>query len=346
MWRISVALVAFVTFGCTTIRVPASSLGERLAPPAGAIAEPQVELWLESAKPVDEAEAEEARQLVRSALGTALAGREISPGALGAADPLLLVRARAVARTASHRSDQRAATVALVVGIVVVVAAVIAIVVLSKSAPKTHPPATARQGGTASAPAPRVSVPAPRPGVASGRVARPVPTPGFQPVPAPGVRPVPGRPFGSVPPPPAYGVAPWHGPNVWIGLDFVYVFPPPDYVVAPEPPYPGAPPAEAWAEPAPVPSDADAWTDEAEPEPMVELAVPPPPELAVEDRGFFTGDETVLEVDLFDHRTGALLWTRVARDHVDPRDAREMTKLLDRALANQPWIRRTAAAAR
>jgi hypothetical protein len=378
MWRISIALLAFVTFGCTTVRVPVSSLPERLGPVSGAIAEPQVELWLESGEPVPPAEIEAARQQVHAALGAALAGRTVDPDALGAADALLLVRTRAVARTASRRSDQRTAVVALVVGIVVVVAGVIVMVVVAKDAPRSAPRAAA-SAPSASRAAPRLTAPAraapavragapalapavrPRPG--SGAVTRAVPAPGgaARPSPVPGVRPAPvsgGRrvpapaPFTTVPAPWAPRYAPSYGPHVWFGFDFVYVLPEPCCVVAPlEPPYPAPPPPEpAYAMPSTPPpaSGEQVWADDLpganEPPPAesVDLAIPPPPAFSVESRGFLAGDETVLEVDLFDHATGALLWTRVVRDGVDPRDAPEVMKLLDRALENEPWVRREA----
>lgn len=308
MRRILVALVTLAAFGCTTVRVPVSSLEEELAPVSGAIAEPQVELWLESGKLVAEAELEEARQQVRAALDTALAGREVAPDALGAADPLLLVRARAVARTASRRTDQRTATAAAVVGLVVVIAAVIVIVIVSRDAPKSGP----RVAKARPAAAPRVAAPV---------RALPAPRNTFRPAPAPG-RHLP------APAPWAYRAAPSHRPHVWLGFELLWLLPPPPYAIAPD----------DWAR--------DEWVAEgaapppaAEPEPVIELAVPPLPDLSVTTRGFFAGDETVLEVDLFDRGTGALLWTKVVRDDVDPRDARAMTRLLDRALAKEPWIR-------
>jgi hypothetical protein len=358
MRKLPIALITLFAFGCTTVRVPASSLGDQVTAPRGAVAQPQVELWLESGGPVGSEELEESRKQVEAALAAALDGREIAPDALGAADPLLLLRARAVARTPSRRSDQRAATVGMVVGFVVVVAAVVAIVILSKNSPRSTPRTAtpAARGGAPAPPRVRVAAPArasvrPRPGPALAapalRGARPAPAPAFS------ARPAPAPPAFRPAPAPAPG---WRrsspGPNVWIGFDLVYVFPPqPCCVVAPypEPPYAGAAPDEDAYAAAPGAPDDEEWTrleegeedgdgDGAASAPrMVDLAVPPAPELHVASRGFFARDETVLELDLFDRATGGLIWSKVVRDGVDPRDARAVTRLVDRALAGQEW---------
>jgi hypothetical protein len=93
-------------------------------PVRGGVAEPQLELWLESGRPVSPDESARATAEARAALGSALAGVSAPQG-----DAVLVVRAQGVARTDSRRSDQRAAVAGLVVGAVVVVAAVVAIVV-------------------------------------------------------------------------------------------------------------------------------------------------------------------------------------------------------------------------
>ncbi|WP_242394391.1 hypothetical protein [Anaeromyxobacter oryzisoli] len=351
MPRIAVALLAFVAFGCTTVRAPASTLGSELAPVSGAVAEPQLELWVESGGTPTPEELEQARVLARAALGSALAGRELSPNALGAADPLLLVRARAVARTDSRRSDQRAAKVGIVVGFVVIVAAVVVLAVLSRDSPRSEP----RGAPARAAPSPPqpVSIPVrtrPVPGAlapAIARGARPVPSPGplVAPRPPTGAPITPSRP---VPAPAPVGVpVPWQQPyagewdggtSFWLGFELAFVLPPPCCAAPPVEGVPSAPSVTAAPAPYAPAAPGEAWAEEP---PEVQLAVPPPPELRVESRGFFAGDETVLEVDLFDRRTGALLWTRAVRADVDPRNAHDVTRLLDRALAGEPWARRT-----
>ncbi len=148
-----VALLTCLAFACATARqrVPGS---DELPPPPQRIAlvEPQLELWMEGTRPVDPAE--EARTLAQSreALASALDGR-----GLDAADPeaLLVVRARAVARTGERRTAQVWSAVGIAV---VVVAVVVAAVLLSRSGGRSS-----RGGGSRGAlPAPALG-PGPRP---------------------------------------------------------------------------------------------------------------------------------------------------------------------------------------
>ncbi len=118
-----VALATIVAFGCATVRVPASTMAETV-PVHGRFAEPQIELWLESGRPVTAAESAEASGQVRAALESALTRVAAPEG-----DAILVVRAQGLARTPSRRTDQRAATAGLVIGAVVVVAAVVVVLV-------------------------------------------------------------------------------------------------------------------------------------------------------------------------------------------------------------------------
>lgn len=370
MRRAVVALLTALTFACTTVRAPAGAFGDRLESLSGSIADPQVDLWVESGKPVSDADLARAHDEAREALRVALGGREVAPDALGAAEPLLVARARAVARTGSRRSDQHAAVAGIVIGFAVVIVVVVALVVLSKDSPRPPRATPARGVASAAGTAPtRVRVAAP------ARAAPPRLAPGAlragaaaAPRLAPAPRAAPGG-FPRAPAPwPSRDLAPYRydsGPNVFVGLDFVWLWPPPapPYVVAPgyaspdldggpyagsapygaPPPAPGAPAPPEWGpaeEPAPAPGDAAP----ANPAP-VELALPPVPELPLESRGFFAGDETVLELDLVDQRTGQLLWSKVVREEIDPRDARAVRRLVDAALAGQPWARRPPAPA-
>lgn len=144
------AVITVLAFGCATSRPP-ENVGFTPGPPPPvrvALAEPQLELWMEGTRPVDPEESARALEASRDALWQALDGR-----GLEASDPdqLLVVRARAVART----SERRSAQVWSVVGIVfVVVAIVVVAVVLSRSgsSPRAghgHPVAVApgRAGG-------------------------------------------------------------------------------------------------------------------------------------------------------------------------------------------------------
>jgi hypothetical protein len=114
-----VALTLFLAFGCTTVRAPASSMGDR---PDGN--GHQVELWLESGAPISEAEKAQAVDQVRSALDRATATLVSED-----VETLLVVRAQGIARTDSRKSNQTAAKVGMVVGAAAIVAIVVVAVV-------------------------------------------------------------------------------------------------------------------------------------------------------------------------------------------------------------------------
>jgi hypothetical protein len=80
----------------------------------------------------------------------------------------------------------------------------------------------------------------------------------------------------------------------------------------------------------------------APPEPPPPYVPPPPPTMPVEERGFFDGDEVVIDLYLQDARSGDTLWSASARDWADPRDAAAVTRLLEQALAGHAWARRAA----
>ncbi len=148
-----VALLTCLAFACATARqqVPGSDL---LPPPETriALAEPQLELWMEGTHPVDPAEEARSLETCRNALAAALDGR-----GLEAPDPeaLLVVRARAVARTDERKQAQVWSAVAFVV---VFVAVVIATVAMSRSRSSSGP----RGPGHAALPAaPRGRAPGP-----------------------------------------------------------------------------------------------------------------------------------------------------------------------------------------
>jgi hypothetical protein len=110
-----VALTTLLTFGCTTVRAPVSGITPTI-PVHGSTAEPQVELWLESAADPTPTESVRAAAEAREALRLALQDRKLGD------DDVLVVRAQAVSRTPSHRADQHAAIAGLVVGFVALVA--------------------------------------------------------------------------------------------------------------------------------------------------------------------------------------------------------------------------------
>lgn len=262
------AVVTALAFGCAGVRPAAPDLPLQGAPPARvALAEPGLELWMEGTRAIDPEESARALAASREALAAALRGRGLDDP-----DPtdLLVVRARAVARTEERRSAQ----VASMIGIVLVVVAVVIVAVLSRDR-------SSRRSGPS-----RVSAAPPRPG--------------------PWRAPPPGawRPR-HYPPPPV-------GVSVGIG------------VVVPIEPY-GPGPAAPGLAPGIVSADAadDAW---------------------LARRDWFDGDEVELALELRDARTGAVRWARALRGGADPRDARAVSALVDRALEGVPFGQRLPAA--
>ncbi len=122
------ALLTFLAFGCATVRQPLPEMFP--APPAAriAVAEPELELWMEGTHPVDPQESARALEQSREALSRALEGRGLDD----VSDPeqLLVVRAREIARTGERKNAQIWSAVGIVV---VVVGIVIAAVLLSRS---------------------------------------------------------------------------------------------------------------------------------------------------------------------------------------------------------------------
>src|SRR2546422_5302371 len=138
-----IALLTLFAFGCATVRIPVTAPDEP-ADGAGVIAPPIVELWIESSDQVPPELAASTEARTRSALGAALAEREIPSDAAGATHAVLFTPERAGAVTEARHSQQNWAKVGIVVGIVVVVAAGgIPAVGGGKGAPShAHPPQT------------------------------------------------------------------------------------------------------------------------------------------------------------------------------------------------------------
>jgi hypothetical protein len=314
------ALWTLLAFGCTTVRVPVTAL-EQPADAAGTIAPPITELWLESSEEVPPAVAASADAQAHAALSAALASLEVPSTAAGATDAVLFVRERAVGLTEERRRQQTWAKVGVVVGIVVVAAVVVYLAVKGGGSKGSPAQAKATPAPSASAPVvvrPHVVPVTPRPAPPS--VGHAVPYPG---------------PYRSVP--------------VEIAFFFQFSFPPRPLVLAPE-----TPPDDPWGAPGPpLALDAAAYDpdDVAEPPPpdpgpmaTVALQLPPLAEAVnfpVEDRGFFSGPHTALQLDLVDRASGRLLWSRAVAGGEDPLDEGAMAKLLDEALEGQAWARRS-----
>lgn len=144
-----VALLTCLAFACATTRLEVSGVDAPPAFPARiALAEPELELWVEGTHAIDPGE--EARALAQSriALASALEGRGLDAAA---PEALLVVRARALARTGERKDAQLWSAVGIVF---VVVALVVSTVLLSRSGSRSPRGGGARGLGPAPAYAP------------------------------------------------------------------------------------------------------------------------------------------------------------------------------------------------
>jgi hypothetical protein len=312
---------------CTTVRTPVCSIDEEVALRAGR-PEPQVELWVESDRPLSRLEASRAREEAQAALRLALEGRAQQDG-----DLMLVVRAQGVTRTRGYRAEQAAATAGLVVGAVVVVAAVVvALVAGGKGGGRS--PARGLSGVAASGHHVAGKVPG-----ALGSATRLAHAPLRPVVPAPRLPRVPaqGPRFPSAPAP---GPHPWRsgrGLDLDVGFNWALPLDPPQ---VPSPLYfdcctPPAAPELGAAEDAPAIWEAEAPPRAPEPDLVL---LDPPPRLAVEDRGFFDGDRLLLEAVLLDPSTGEALWEKRLGRKADPRDPRAVRAAVDELLSPGGWL--------
>lgn len=301
------ALLTALAFGCTTIRAPAGSMSSPI-PIRDGSAEPQLELWLESARPVTPEEAARVSQQARAVLEAALAGREVGDGST-----VLVVREQGVTRTASHRRDQTTATIGLVLGAVVVVVGVVYL--LSKGgsgSSKSTPAAPARGFGRAGLRPPPISPALP---VAHG--ARPPP-----------LRPGSPRPAFASPRPRHHVGAVAMGLDVQVGPLPLASEPPPVVISSREIPGPSVEAATGPGEAEPPPAA-----------PITSVVLPPLAPFPLEERGFFAGDALVLELTLVDRLTGEPRWVKWVEEEADPCDQEAVREVLDRALAEpEGWL--------
>ena len=169
------ALLTLLAFGCATARQPQPGVTSEVPSPSAriALAEPELELWMEGTRPVDPQESARTLDESREALSRALEGRGLDD--VSEPSQLLVVRAREIARTGERKAAQVWSAVGIVV---VVVAVVVAAVLLSRSksssggsrGARAAVPATPRVGPVARAPlfVPRPYVPPPPIGVSVG----------------------------------------------------------------------------------------------------------------------------------------------------------------------------------
>lgn len=333
----TVALLTALAFGCTTIRAPVAAI-ESPVPIRDGSATPQLELWLESADPIGPEEAARVSGEARAAIEEALAGRVVGDGST-----VLVVRAQGVTRSASHRSDQTAATVGLVLGAVVVV---VGVVILIASGGKGSRGGGGGGGGRVAAAGARgadkagLRPPGVSPALPVAGAVRAVPPamPRAVPVRAAGAaavaaRPAPARPSAPTRLPPAthqHG----HGAGVSFG---VYVDLGPIPLRPGQGPYHEVSSREILA--AAPGEEAEAPVGAAEPAPAAEVVLPMLVPFPVEQRGFFDGDALTVELTLVDRMTGQPRWSKWVDEEVDPCDREAVRRVLHRALEEAAgWV--------
>jgi hypothetical protein len=111
-------------------------------------------------------------------------------------------------------------------------------------------------------------------------------------------------------------------------------------------PVPYAPPPADAGFPQPIASYVVAPPDEAlEPEPapevISEVRLGPPAALPVEERGFFSSDDLLVELVVVDRFTGVPRLRKVARRSIDPTDVEDVRRFLRKAVAQGEWERLT-----
>ena len=343
------ALLASALLACMTPVQTRVSTIEGVVSVHDGRAEPQIELWVESSKPLPEVEAEEARSEALDALAQALAGRAEPEG-----DSILVVRAQGISRTGEYGRTQARARPKAVIGTILLIPPAIAagallgpdlLVGLVGDLTRTTLHAISWRGSAAAREGP--APPGPFPTV-------PGPSAAAQRCPYP---PGPGSPLGPAWP------GPPHGPDP-MSTDVGYWWTVPaspdplgqcdDLEPAPlllhTPPLPASPPPPPPALLPPPPMEAEGagaapggvvQQEEARTE-VVDLWLTPPlaPDLVHRDE--FSGDLLVLDAVVVDRATSQALWVkRVSRDapggRADLRRPAAVRSAVDELLSNEGW---------
>jgi hypothetical protein len=321
------ASVALGAYGCVAVRAPVGSLSSEraLSQEQPAVPPAEVELWVESNGRPTPGELSAFSSEARAVLDRALSRYRLS------GDATLIARERGLSRTDARRREQVAAGV----GIAVAVVAVVAIAVAAASSGKGG----GHGGGHGAA---HVSHPIPAgggSGAAAGHVAAAVARSTS-------------HAWGA-----GHAAGGWRWaaghPRSHVDLGYLCCLGDPwwreEYGYAYEVPFDGSDagypmPAPGWSHHR-MPDPGDAMEDgEEEPPPPPQPPAPiaklaPLPPLPLEERGTFDGDRTVLQLDLVDRATGAVLWSKGVANEEDPRDPQAVARLLSQALAGQRWAK-------
>jgi hypothetical protein len=81
-----------------------------------------------------------------------------------------------------------------------------------------------------------------------------------------------------------------------------------------------------------APPEAPAWEPPEDPFPAHGV-------LGTGDRGFWSGDDVLLDLALVDARSGALLWSTTVQSSLDPRHAPSMARMLRDGLKGARFLR-------
>ncbi|HYD39932.1 MAG TPA: hypothetical protein VEB43_03810 [Anaeromyxobacter sp.] len=329
------ALLCSALLACTTVRTHVSTIAPEVMLRDGH-AVVQLDLWVESNRPLTPEDEDRYRAEARQALEQAVAGRAKADG-----EGALVVRTLGVTRTSGRRGDQAGAAVGMAVGVMVIVAVVV-LAILSDG----------KGGGSKAVKAPRAAptpprFAGPRAGVPSRAVRPPRfgSPPRFTTLPRAPRPPVPRVPLAPAPSFPRFprGSGVHHGPDVHVDVGIGWWVPlmpeplplPPDAAL---PPHGDAPAGEAApSEEAPrTPDDAQA---DARPEQPAAKTIPlaPPEPLEVESRGFWDGDRLVLDAVMVDPETGEVLWTKRVAKSVDPRNVKAVRAAVDELFSDGGW---------
>jgi len=369
-----VALAALFTFGCTVVRAPATGMDEVIPVREGRV-EPQLALWVEGGSPVTPEQSQDAASRARAALSEAAQALTAPEDGLLVVRAQGVTRTGQ--RKGNQTAAVAGMVIGIVVIVAVVVVLVVAggkgggghgggtpsfhAAPGSAGAAAKGAGAAAKGAGTAAHAGGSVAHAATA-GAKAGSVAHaaggfrpaPLPRPGRAPSfrPAPPPRTVPYAPVPYPAPYPHGGVVVYGGFDVdiwtpWYPCCGYYgPYPYPATTTETTTVWTAPPTATDVAPYAPalaVESEAGPYDEEQEeaepPPPLEQIALGPMNPLPLETRGFFDGDDLVVELVVVDRITGEAKLRKIARRAVDPCDVKAVRKLLEDTVKKGPWER-------